>query len=447
MTEHPPASSASIADIDFTYRDSTFMELSFDFRTISIRGKLNSGLPNSILSTEVHSLTALPHSINIQTHDRQIASHFSVIIRYDLHESHLTCTFDGSSDLFNQTTIDTFTHRFYTLCQQLFSSSFNPQIQPIYELSILLPFELHMLRKLNNCTFTSNIIPTIHQAFIQQAILHPNKIALILDDQSLTYNELLSQVQKLTFVLINDYEVHPGDILCQYIDRSIEMIIGIISIMMSGAIYAPLNPHDPINRIQSLIHQIDGKLILVNQMSHSNVTSINLPIVNISQVLDYYTSFTNIQIEQLSHVAVTPDSISHIVFTSGSTGIPKAVQIRHRNFMSYMQSHVIQINDIVLQFTSCSFDSHLDEIIGGLVRGAQLVALKSGGHFDFDYVIQTIYEKKVTYVGPVPSWLNALSKFLDENYHARERVKSVRCWYLGGKEKEEERKKYDVYLR
>ena len=90
-------------------------------------------------------------------------------------------------------------------------------------------------------------------------------------------------------------------------------------------------------------------------------------------------------------------------------------------------------NDIVLQLTSSSFDSHLDEIDGTLVRGAQLVLLKPGGHLDFDYMTQTIYDKKVTYIGPVPSWINALGKFLNENHYAQERIKAVCRWYIVGK--------------
>ncbi|CAF1004032.1 unnamed protein product [Rotaria sordida] len=281
---------------------------------------------------------------------------------------------------------------------------------------------------------TSNVTTCIHQAFIEQAILHPNKVAITLDDQSLTYNQLLNQVRQLTFVLINDKGVHPGDIVCQYIDRSIEMIIGIMSIMMSGAVYAPLNPSNPLDRLELLVHQVDTKLILVNQMSLSCISSLNVPILDISEVIESYHLLTDAQIEELSKVDVTPDSISHIVFTSGSTGIPKAVQIRHRNFMGYMHAHFIQTNDVILQLASSSFDVHLDEINGALVRGGHLVLLKAGGHLDFDYVTKVIHEKNVTFVAPVPSWMNALGKFLSENRSAQERIKQVRLWYLGGEQ-------------
>ena len=165
----------------------------------------------------------------------------------------------------------------------------------------------------------------------------------------------------------------------------------------------------------------------------SQLHQINISIVDIYEIINSNNPLTDIEIEELSKVNVTPDSISHVVFTSGSTGVPKAVQLRHRNFMSYMNAHFIQHNDVILQLASSSFDVHLDEILSALVRGAHLVLLKVGGHLDFDYLTNVIYHNNVTFVAPVPSWMDALSKFLCENHHAQERVKQVHWWFLGGK--------------
>ena len=356
-------------------------------------------------------------------------------VKYDQSSNVMICTFDGSSQLFDQATMETFAHRFDTMCQQLFSSSFDRQLQSICQLSILLPTEQNILRKLDNSSKRPTDTRCIHQAFTQQALQHPSKVAIVLDDQSLTYQQLLTRVRHLSFILINDKGIKTGDTVCQYVDRSIDMIVGIMSIMMAGGVYAPLSTSDPVDRLQSLILQVNAKLILVNTISRAGVSSLNVPIVDISEVVQSSILLNDALIEQLSNVDVTPESISHIVFTSGSTGVPKAVQIRHRNFMDYTQSQVIQGEDVVLQLTSSTFDSHLDDIHGALVRGAQLVMLKPGGQFDLDYLTQTIYDKKVTYVGPVPSWINALGKFLAENQHAQHRVKSVKYWYLGGQRK------------
>lgn len=101
--------------------------------------------------------------------------------------------------------------------------------------------------------------------------------------------------------------------------------------------------------------------------------------------------------------------------------------------MAYMRSFVMKMNDVVLQLTGPSFDAHLEEIFGALIRGAQLVILKVGGQLDFDYITQTIYEKQVTYISPVPSWVNTLGKYLQENVDAQQRIKSLRCFCFGGK--------------
>ncbi|CAF4860286.1 unnamed protein product, partial [Rotaria socialis] len=343
-------------------------------------------------------------------------------------------TIECTADLFNLATVQALGERFQILCQQLFCSSFDHNNQPIYELSLLLPSERHIMQIMNNCHMIPNETDCIHQMFAQKATMHPSKLAVTLDEQCLTYGQLLTRVQQLAWHLINEKDVHPGDIVCQCVDRSIEMVVGIMGIVMSGAVYAPINPNDPFDRLELLVRQTRAKVVLTNCMSHAHVSRLNLSIANISEILTSHNVLSDAEMTKLSEVAVTPECISHIVFTSGSTGIPKAVQIRHRNFMGYMQAHVMRVDDIVLQLASSSFDVHLDEILGALVRGAHLVLLKIGGHLDFDYVTKTINQHKVTFVAPVPSWINALGKFLSENRFAHDRIRQVRLWYLGGEQ-------------
>jgi acyl-CoA synthetase (AMP-forming)/AMP-acid ligase II len=186
------------------------------------------------------------------------------------------------------------------------------------------------------------------------------------------------------------------------------MIVGIVGIMMSGAVYAPLIPSDAFDRVDSLVRQVNAKLVLSHRRSPSHLRRFSVPVVDIDARVHCSKPLDDSQVEQLSRVVVAPDSIAYVVFTSGSTGTPKAVQLRHRNFMSYMQAHAMQNDDIVLQLASSSFDVHLDEINGALVRGAHLVLLKIDGHLDVDYVTKVIDENHVTFVAPVPSWMDAL---------------------------------------
>ncbi|CAM4920606.1 unnamed protein product [Rotaria socialis] len=375
--------------------------------------------------------------VNDSFHGNQkVISRFdlSLTIKYNQSFNAFSCTFNASCDLFDLATVQALGERFQILCQQLFCSSFDHNNQPIYELSLLLPSERHIMQIMNNCHMIPNETDCIHQMFAQKATMHPSKLAVTLDEQCLTYGQLLTRVQQLAWHLINEKDVHPGDIVCQCVDRSIEMVVGIMGIVMSGAVYAPINPNDPFDRLELLVRQTRAKVVLTNCMSHAHVSRLNLSIANISEILTSHNVLSDAEMTKLSEVAVTPECISHIVFTSGSTGIPKAVQIRHRNFMGYMQAHVMRVDDIVLQLASSSFDVHLDEILGALVRGAHLVLLKIGGHLDFDYVTKTINQHKVTFVAPVPSWINALGKFLSENRFAHDRIRQVRLWYLGGEQ-------------
>ena len=370
-------------------------------------------------------------------HPSEVSSRFDLCltINHDEHANTIAYTLDGSCDLFDRTTVQDLSDRFHLLCQQLFSSSttFDLKTQPIYELSLLLPAEKDILQQLNTSPRTREIKDRIHQAFAQQAMQHPEKTAITLDDQSLTYGQLLSRIQHLALSLIEGAGVRPGDIVCQCIDRSIDMVVGIMGIMMSGAVYAPLAPSDPFDRLDAIVRQVNAKLVLVHRPFPLHLRLLHLPVMDIDDLVHCNKPLTDSQREQLSRVAVTSDSISHIVFTSGSTGTPKAVQLRHRNFMAYMDAHFIREDDVILQLASTSFDVHLDEINGALVRGAHLVLLKVGGHLDLDYVTRVIHGSNVTFVAPVPSWMEALNRFLTENHHAQERVRKVRWWFLGGR--------------
>ena len=397
------------------------LDIMLNFRTVSIQTKINSTIENE-------------NSFAANIDPKRISCNFSTLIQHDLSKNKLNCIITSSMKFLSKTTIEVFAQRFDVLCQQLFYSSFDIQNQPIYELSILLPSEHQILRKLDNNRDPVKISTCIHQAFVEQAVRYPNKLAVILDDQCLTYSELLLQSQQLALALINEKGVQPGDIVCQYLDRSIEMIIGMMSIEMAGAAYAPLNTTNPLERLRLLVEQVKPKLILVNTKSCSGVNSLNIPILDISKAAKSQSFFSNdAQIEKLSRINVTPESVSYVVFTSGSTGVPKGVSIRHHNIMAYINIHIVQSHDIVLQLTPTSFDLHIEEIFGTLVRGAQLVILKPVGHLDFDYVTQTVYDKSITFVSPVPSWLNALGKYLQENIHAQQRMKFMQYFHVAGK--------------
>jgi non-ribosomal peptide synthetase component F len=223
--------------------------------------------------------------------------------------------------------IETITERFRMLLQQLFLS-FDTDEQPVYELSIILPREVELINELNITNTKFNSSECIHHKFAHQSINHPQKLAVILDEQSLTYAETLFYTQQLAVCLIQRYDVQPGNIICQCVDRSIEMVIGILAILNCGCSYCPLSPKDPVSRLFMLIKDTKSNLVLIHSLTQNNFISdaYNICFVNVDQVfVDSHESLSEEQLNSLLTINVHIDSVSYVIFTSGTTGKPKAV--------------------------------------------------------------------------------------------------------------------------
>ncbi|CAF1442458.1 unnamed protein product [Adineta steineri] len=315
------------------------------------------------------------------------ASDFSLSIYHDLNMDQVSCTIHASLDLFNRKTVEKISQRFHSILHQLFTSMIYNQInKPIYKLSLMLSNEQYLMQSLNNTQISfSSPLTCIHHEFVYQAMKRPQKLAVELDEQSLTYCELLYYVQVLSLTLINEYHVFSGEIVCQCVERSLSMVIGIMGIQMAGGVYCPLSPRDPQHRLYALTQQTQSRLVLVHYL-----TKIKFDDDIISLDIDSILNINEIHKKGLSSVIVKGEEIAYIIFTSGSTGTPKAVQVRHKNFIDCMHS-LIYINsfnkdDTVVQMTRCSFDIHVQEILGTLLVGGTLVMLHPSGTIDFDYL-------------------------------------------------------------
>ncbi|CAF4159847.1 unnamed protein product, partial [Adineta steineri] len=277
------------------------------------------------------------------------------------------------------------------------------------------------MQSMNNTQVSfSSPVNCIHHEFVYQVMKHPQKLAVELDEQSLTYCELLHYVQVLSLILLNEYHVVPGEVVCQCVERSLSMVIGIMGIEMAGCVYCPLSPRDPQHRLHALTQQTQSRLVLVHDLTkikfnHSIVSS------NIDSIFTVYNMERNIDIDQLSSIRVTLDDLAYIIFTSGSTGIPKAVQVRHRNFIEFIRSliygDVLNEKDTILQMARCSFDVHIHDILGSLMIGSSLIMLHRRGIMDFDYLASVMKEKNITCFASVPTIINNFFTFLEQQNH------------------------------
>ncbi|CAF3939902.1 unnamed protein product, partial [Adineta steineri] len=333
----------------------------------------------------------VPRSFSINANEDETLSvcDFSLSIYHDLNMSQLSCTINASLDLFNIETAEMISQRFHSILHQLSASVIDNEInKPIYELSLTLSNEQHLMQSLNNTQVSfSSPLTCIHHEFVYQVTKHPQKLAVELDEQSLTYAELLYYVQVLSLTLVNEYLVTPGEVVCQCVERSLSMVIGIMGIEMAGGVYCPLSPRDPQHRLHALVQQTQSRLVLVHDSTKTKFDH-DIASFDIDSILHVTNMDNDMNYNCLS--SVKGEEIAYIIFTSGSTGTPKAVQVRHKNFIDCIHSlvYIDSFNkaDTLVQMTRCSFDIHVQEILGTLLVGGALIMLHPGGTTDFDYL-------------------------------------------------------------
>ncbi|CAF4457467.1 unnamed protein product, partial [Didymodactylos carnosus] len=371
----------------------------------------------------------------------------SLSMNHNINNQTITCSFEYSTDVFNMPTIQILCDRFQVLLAKLFSSSspFDTERQPVYELSIMLPNEIQFMKELNHDRVDlgqQEEMTLIHHEFVQRAVMNPQKVGVLLDEQTVTYSELLYFVQMLSFSLIDKCNIKQGEIICQCVDRSIEMVIGMLSILTCGCSYCPLSPNDPINRVCSLIDETKTHFVLVHSLTKNKFDKtvfINnyVSFINIEEIMigdsncEKQKMFDN-ELSLLSNVQAT--IIAYVIFTSGSTGKPKAVQIRHTNFVSCIQSlahsNIVNSKDIFVQVTPCTFDMHVGDIFGSIMIGSSLIILRPNGNLDMAYLSHIIQTKQGTVIILLSSLIMLLCEYLQEN-NEKDCLKTLRVVFTG----------------
>jgi non-ribosomal peptide synthetase component F len=356
---------------------------------------------------------------------------FSCFLLRDVTRDTISICLNASSDLFDARTVSQMTRRFECLLDQLFSLP-----SSICELSLLLYDEVDLLRQLNTgdeLLQSMHLLP-IHRQFVLRVQEHPQKVALILDYQSLTYAELLHYTQLVALHLIDECHVKSGDIVGLCVERSIEMAIGMLGILLSGASYLPFWPGLPAERLHSHIELMEPHCLLIHSVTHhlfpSNGVAVDAVILDVN---------AKSIIERFPCVNGSIDNTAVILFTSGSTGSSKAVPISHRNLTqlidSLCQLHLARPDDIIIQLASCSFDVHAYECMSSFTLGATLVLLRPHGNCDARYLCQTIAKSQATTIFFVPTSICILCEYLNSTleFDCVNPLVTLKCVSTGGK--------------
>ncbi len=314
-------------------------------------------------------------------------------------------TLEYNTDLFNADTITRMLGHFQTLLEGIVA---NPE-QQICDLPLLPKTEQHQLLVEWNNTQTNYIQNKccIHELFEAQVERSPDAIAVIFEDEQLTYEELNHRANQLAHYL-RSLGVKPEVLVGICVERSLEMVIGILGILKAGGAYVPLDPAYPKERLAFMLEDAQISVLLTQQRLVKELPQREAKVVCLDADWEIIAQKNH---KNLS-TKFTFKNLAYVIYTSGSTGKPKGVMLSHSNLCNHMfwmqATFPLTKKDKVLQKTPFGFDASVWEFYAPLLAGGQLLIAKPGGHTDSAYLLKLIAQQQVTTVQLVPSLLQML---------------------------------------
>jgi amino acid adenylation domain-containing protein len=294
------------------------------------------------------------------------------------------------------------------------------------DLAVLTPADRDRWRLLNDTAFGFGPAATLAAQFERQADRSPDHVAIAFRERTVTYEDLDRRANRLARRL-RELGVGPDRKVALCVERSPEMVVGILAILKAGGAYVPVDPAYPEARRGFMLEDAKAAVVLTEASLLDQ-----LPTGREILCLDRdWPSIEALSSERLPALA-NPDNLAYVIYTSGSTGQPKGVMISHRAISNRLlwQQHAFPLaaDDRVLQKTPYSFDASVWEIFLPLLTGACLVMAEPGGHQDSSYLVAAIEQHEVTVLQLVPS---LLAVFVEEP-EAPRGCRTLRRLFCGG---------------
>jgi amino acid adenylation domain-containing protein len=314
-------------------------------------------------------------------------------------------------NLYNESTIANLVQHFHALIEKIV---LNPD-HVIKKLSILPSHERVQLREWS-CTYKEYPKEkTVYELFQDQVDKTPNNIALVYEEQELTYEELNEKSNLLAKHIREQYhkrtkqELKQNTLIALYLDRSLEMVVGILAVLKAGAAYVPLDTSYPQERIDYLL--TDTHTALVLSQRHLTCADIQLPKEKIVYVDLTEELYHREKIANLPQHATATD-LAYVMYTSGTTGKPKGVMVEHRSIINLLQNQIvffdIKKEDVALQFASYIFDASVSEIFTAITVGAQLSIVSNKLRYDAHLLSEFIEFHRVNIATIPPAMLSVM---------------------------------------
>ncbi len=302
-------------------------------------------------------------------------------------------------DLFDAATIKRMARQLELLLEAIVA---NPQ-QRLSELPLLTAAEQQTLADWNQTQREYADDVCIHELFERQAQDTPEAVALVFNEERLTYRELNCRANQVARYL-RGVGVGAEVLVGILVERSVELVVAVLGILKAGGAFVPLNPTYPEKRLRFMLDDA-GLSILLTQKSlltrlpaEQNCTAI---------CLDSGWAHIAAQSAENLNPAVTPNNLAYVIYTSGSTGQPKGVLIQHRGVLNLAaaqaEAFAVSAESRVLQFASISFDAIVSEIFKTLLTGATLCLATAESLLPVEPLLNLLRTQSITMVTLPPS--------------------------------------------
>ncbi|MBD2603275.1 amino acid adenylation domain-containing protein [Scytonema hofmannii FACHB-248] len=357
----------------------------------------------------------------------QVTAKFDLTLSMVETEQGLQGEWEYSRDLFAEATINRMVEHFQTLLASIVT---NPQ-ESIIELQLLTVTEQHQL--LMQCYKKQLELiqdKSIHQLFELQVEKTPEAVAVVFQEQQLTYWELNQRVNQLAHYL-QSLGVKPEVRVGISIERSLDMIVGLLGILKAGGTYIPLDPAYPLERLAYIIEDTHLSILLTKQQFGSKLPDNQTILVCLDS--DWQQIAQHSQENPVSGINL--QNLAYIIYTSGSTGKPKGVAISHQSLVNFttvaIKEYEITAQDRVLQFFSISFDAAVEQIYTCLIVGATLLLRTDEMILSAKNFWQYCRNWQLTFLSlPTAYWHQLTSEIIPENMIPE----SLRIVIFGGEE-------------
>jgi amino acid adenylation domain-containing protein len=345
--------------------------------------------------------------------------------------SGLDCSWEYNTDLFDPGTIKRLAQHFQTLLENIVA---NPQ-QRVTQLPLLSSIERHQLLVEHNDTQVEYPLEQCFpQLFEQQVELTPNAVAVVSENQQLTYSELNARANRWARHLV-ELGVGAETIVALVCDRNIDFLTGMLAVFKAGGAYLPLNPHHPVERNRSCLEQSQVPVVVAASEFETMVSSALTSLEGTApQLLLIW------QLEAQQHnsenllVRSKPENLAYVIYTSGSTGKPKGAMLEHRGMLNHLYAKVedlkLSATDVVAQTSSVTFDISIWQFLAVLLVGGRVEIVSNSLVADPQQLLLLVERQQISILEIVPSLLRMMLQEIELN--AKPKLSELRWLLLTG---------------